>query len=387
MLSYYSSIILLSWMALGVLCVLIHENDRIPRADKRLLYLTYGLIALSALAEWCGVRLNGREDIPSWALKLAKCLDYIMTPMAGGALVLQMRLRDRWRGCLIGLLAINTLFQIVSLFTGWMIRVDAHNHYTHGPMYGAYLILCVAIIGLVIIAFTLYGRSFKRQNRTSLYAIMLLVVVGIALQEGLEGGPRTAYLGMTLGAALMFIHYAEFTQLAADEHVSKQQIQIDTDALTGVYSRHAYNGALKAYDAAGALPEDLAAFTIDLNGLKQINDEMGHKAGDELICGAADCVRRAFGDEARCYRTGGDEFVVLADMDGDQAEAALSRLRREASRWHGSRGQALSLAAGYALAADAAECSAEKLVRAADQAMYANKAAYYRNHGIDRRRK
>ena len=52
MIDYYTSIVLLSWMALGVLSVLIWENDRLTSSDKRLLYLTYALIAVSALAEW-----------------------------------------------------------------------------------------------------------------------------------------------------------------------------------------------------------------------------------------------------------------------------------------------------------------------------------------------
>ena len=386
MFSYYTSIILLSWMALGVLCILIRENGRISRADKRLLCATYALIAVSALAEWCGVQLDGRADTPRWLFKLVKCVDYILTPMAGGALVIQIRVNNRWQKALMAILGLNTAFQLISVFTGWMVVIDGENHYAHGPLYGVYMLVCLAIIAIVVVQFILYGRSYRRQNRWSLYAIIALVVIGIAIQEGLPRGHRVSYIAMTIGAALMFIHYTEFSQLATDDFVSEQRIALDTDPLTGLRSRYAYSRALKRYDMKGALPDDLAAFTVDINGLKEANDTLGHDAGDELICGAARCIERAF-SAGRFYRTGGDEFVVLAtDMNRVRADVALSRLRREADKWRGGKGQGLKLAAGYALAADSPGLTSEKLVHEADLQMYEAKAEYYRKTGLDRRR-
>ena len=58
MFSCYASIILLSWMAPDVLCTLIRENGRISRADERLIYATYMLIAVSAPTGWCSVHLR-----------------------------------------------------------------------------------------------------------------------------------------------------------------------------------------------------------------------------------------------------------------------------------------------------------------------------------------
>lgn len=385
MISYYTSIFILVWLALGVLCLLIWENNRLPEKDKRFLYITYILIALAALGEWCGVQLDGREEFPAWLLKMAKCADFILTPIAGGVLMMQLRLRGLWRKGLIGILGVNTVMQLVSAFTDWMIRIDDSHHFTHGPLYGAYIVLCAVIMALVVIAFVLYGRSFRRQNRMSLMATVALVVVGVFIQEALPGEHRTSYLALTLGAAMMFIHYAEFSSLRLDDYVAAQQLKIDTDALTGVSSRHAYNKRLKALNAQG-VPGNLAAFTIDINGLKQVNDTLGHDAGDELIVGAARCVETAMGEEAGCFRTGGDEFVVLAPMSAGAAEDAVLRLKGETDDWRGRRVHTpLTLAVGYALAADNLGLSAEQLIREADMAMYAAKAEYYRHEGRDRR--
>ena len=225
MYSYYTSILILCWFALGAMCILAHENDRMSRESKRVLYTTYLLVAVSAFAEWCGVQLDGRAETPAFWLRLAKCADYILTPAAGGALVMQMRPKNSWQNVMNGILAANMVLQIVSVPGEWMLVIDAHHHYSHGPLFPVYLGVCLAIIVLIIAQFILYGRTFKRQNRFSLYAIMFLVVAAIAIQE-LFSGFRTAYVGMTFGAALMFIHYTEFSQQAADETLAEQRIQM-----------------------------------------------------------------------------------------------------------------------------------------------------------------
>lgn len=385
MLSFYTMLILLCWMALAILCILVHENSWIPKPDKRLFYLTYGIIACSALAEWVGLQLVGNENLPKWVLALVKCLDYSLTPMAGGAIVGQMKLHNRWNTLLIGVLVANVAFQALTCFSGGMLVINDLNYYTHGPLYPIYIGVYLLVIALMGIEFLIYGKAYRRQNRASLYSVLILVVVGISIQEMLGGEFRTAYIVQTMGASLMFIHYAEFYQMSADDHIKKQQDQIMQDALSGVLSRHAYSKALMEYDAMERLPEDFAAFTIDINGLKSVNDNLGHDAGDELIIGAARCIEKVVGDGGQCYRTGGDEFVVLTRADRERAEAVLTRLARETGAWSGSAVKTLSLSAGYALASEHEELTVEKLVREADKAMYAAKAEYYRNSGIDRR--
>ena len=222
---YYTAILILCWITLTAMCVLVYENDRIPYNSKRLLFLTYELVAVSALAEWCGVWLDGRTDIPGWILRTAKCADYVLTPLAGGVLVMHMRMQNRWQKAMNMILIANGVLQLVSLPFGWVVVIDAQNRYSHGPLFPVYLALCLAIVALIIIQFLLYGRTFRRQNMKSLYCIMLLLVVAISMQE-ITSGYRTAYLGMTIAAALMFIHYTEFSQLAADETMAEQRISL-----------------------------------------------------------------------------------------------------------------------------------------------------------------
>lgn len=385
MLSYYTTMILLSWMALGVLCVLVHENSWIPRPDKRHFYLAYGVIALSALAEWSGIQLSGNERFPAWLLSLVKCADYTLTPMAGGAIVAQMKLRNRWSKALMSVLAFNMVFQLLACFNGWMTVIDEHHYYSHGPLYPVYMVIYLLVIVLAAAQFREYGKAYRRQNRFSLYSVLLLVVAGIVIQELMGREYKTAYTALTMGVTLMFIHYSEFYQMSADDHMKQQHSQLMLDALSGVYSRHAYMKELDRYRRMTRLPDTLAVFTVDINGLKSVNDTLGHDAGDELIVGAAQCIEKVVGSTGRCYRTGGDEFVVLAKMSREQARAALLRLTSETRQWTGDKAERLSISTGCALARDHQGSAVEKLIREADRAMYAAKAEYYRKSGHDRR--
>ena len=106
MYNYYTAVCIMIWLMLLVLCILVRENGRIEAKKKRLFYLTYLLIALAALAEWVGLQLNGREDLPKAALQAVKCADYILTPTATGALVMQMHRNSRKSWLLTGVLAV-----------------------------------------------------------------------------------------------------------------------------------------------------------------------------------------------------------------------------------------------------------------------------------------
>lgn len=383
---YYTSIIILSWMSLFTLCILVWENNRIQKSDKWIFYLTYALIALSALAEWTGLKLCGKEDVPRGVIRFVKMADYILTPLAGGAIIEQIKIRNIWHKILAGVICLNVVFQIISAFTGWMVKVDEHNNYTHGPLYMVYVVMYVIILLIVIIEFIIYGKSFSKSNRLSLRAILLLLFTGIGIQEVFGGEHRTAYLTLTMAATMIFIHYAEYSQLKSDERIKEQQVAITTDSLTGVLSRYAYSHTMMEYNGKGRLPEDFAVFLIDINGLKHVNDTMSHSAGDELIRGAAKCIQETFDELDKIFRIGGDEFVVFTKMNRSEAEQALNRLSETTSAWKGNKVKKLSVSAGFALSSEHAGMLPEELTREADREMYIAKSAYYLKYGIERSR-
>lgn len=102
--------------------------------------------------------------------------------MTGGALIMLMQKPNTKSRSLRALFIGNAVFQVITAFRGWMVVIDDQN-YMHGPLYPVYMVFYSAVIIIITIRMLSYGRSFQKQNRKSLYATILLVFVGIGMQE------------------------------------------------------------------------------------------------------------------------------------------------------------------------------------------------------------
>lgn len=184
------------------------------------------------------------------------------------------------------------------------------------------------------------------------------------------------------------IHEGKMEKILTDSRKEQSELRkiSESDKLTGLYNRYAYE-MRKAQIDAEEMDDDLVVFIMDVNGLKIVNDNVGHNAGDELIVGAANCVRRVFEKYGYVYRIGGDEFCVIAKLAKADAEKLVKNLVSVTETWKGKYVSELSVSTGYACAIDYSEKSFEKLIKDADEHMYADKEAYYSRTGKDRRRR
>lgn len=223
---YYSLIIIISWLTLIILSILIYENERFSKGQKRFAYAVNAIVAFSALFEWLGVYLSGNTDYPIWLLQLVKSADYILTPFAAVALFIQLRNKKIFERIVLVILCGNAAFQIITAFTGGMTKIDSTNHYSHGPLYPIYMAIYLILIVLIIIGFINYGRNFRRQNKFSLYAIMVFILSGILVQEFTESYVRTAYLVISIGLVLLYIHNSAFYQIRIDDELKEKDYQI-----------------------------------------------------------------------------------------------------------------------------------------------------------------
>lgn len=172
---------------------------------------------------------------------------------------------------------------------------------------------------------------------------------------------------------------------AANRRLSEMAI---TDALTGIGNKAAYFERIREIDAR--IASGGAAFTVavfDLNGLKQINDTRGHECGDLAIADAARALQTTFGKD-NLYRIGGDEFIaVLADVSAEETARRFEALEAwldEENRTEKAYRAPLSLSKGFAAFAPGQDAGYLAAFRRADEAMYRDKAEYYKTH--DRRR-
>lgn len=157
------------------------------------------------------------------------------------------------------------------------------------------------------------------------------------------------------------------------------------DQSTQLLNRRAFEEK-KAELMLSQLKEDFVYITADLNGLKRVNDTLGHTAGDELIRGAADCLKACLGSYGDIYRIGGDEFAAMLVLEKSKLDEAMASLDRTAESWCGKQVQGLSISCGHASSREFPSENIEELIRISDERMYAAKDAYYRESGNDRRR-
>ena len=177
------------------------------------------------------------------------------------------------------------------------------------------------------------------------------------------------------GPAALLLQVQDITERKRDhEHLAHLA---DHDPLTGVQNRRAFQRTLAQHTsrdrraaAAGSL------MVIDLDGFKQINDTLGHQAGDELIAHLAHQLTGRLHARDVVARLGGDEFaVLLPESDLTEAvrvgEQLLDVVRTESP----AGGRPVSASIGVASLIDQDEVSAREILRNADRAMYEAKAS------------
>jgi len=163
--------------------------------------------------------------------------------------------------------------------------------------------------------------------------------------------------------------------MSAERSLHQQlEHQAVTDPLTGLLNRRGFYQSAEGVLLRGEHSNKAQALMyMDLDGLKRINDSLGHEAGDRVLRWVAEQIKDCLGSEALLARIGGDEFVVLleavtAEDDADRIAGQLQDRLDEAWELGGRRLRA-GASIGLALYPDHAE-SAAALLRRADEAMY-----------------
>jgi diguanylate cyclase (GGDEF)-like protein/PAS domain S-box-containing protein len=152
--------------------------------------------------------------------------------------------------------------------------------------------------------------------------------------------------------------------------------QARTDPLTGLLNRTAFSDRLAAatVDIDRAAPP--AVLFVDVDDFKAVNDTLGHAAGDELLVTVAGRLSADVRAEDVVARLGGDEFaVLLTDAEGDRLRDVADRLLTALRAPMELAGSTLTVTASIGGALGAPGDTAERLLHAADTAMYSAKRA------------
>ena len=256
---------------------------------------------------------------------------------------------------------ITAVICFINIFTGIINRVLEDGTIQYGPLKLLPYIV-PGIYGCFIVYF-LYKRTNKQINGLYPVAFFALSLGSMVILPFVFGHIYSQIFCKTISIAL-FSYY-----LFSIQNLTK------TDALTGALNRQACYAELETE------PEGISALvSIDMNGLKDLNDTSGHIAGDEALTAIALCLTHAAKAHQSVYRIGGDEFLVICrQTDPDEVRQLVERIRRNVS------GTKYSCSIGYSCTGDSRK-SVSEMMKESDEMMYAEKTRHYQEMGVDRRR-
>jgi diguanylate cyclase (GGDEF)-like protein len=198
-----------------------------------------------------------------------------------------------------------------------------------------------------------------------------LVVLGF--DAGNRFNPAAGWLAVGCVLAALARVAITFREVRAFNEVKEQA---RTDELTGLPNRRALFEQVTTALGMASAQRPAALLLLDLDGFKEVNDSLGHHAGDQLLRQIGPRLRQALRSDELLARLGGDEFAVLMPDAGlDQAEALAARLRELILQPITVEGIRLHVGVSIGVAsAPVPAATVEELLRCADIAMYAAKA-------------
>ena len=284
---------------------------------------------------------------------------YSATPLIIAEITITLVKRMRWFVFIpaIALVVLN----IVSIFTGVVFKIDDSSNLVRGPLW----LIPYIMVGLysVFLVYLLIKRSNKRPME-----IIPIVFFIFALGSGLVFPFifRDAYASMfCVTIAIALFAYYEFSVL----QLTKK------DSLTGLLNRHAYFA-----DISNDPKSISALISIDMNGLKKINDNVGHQAGDEALVTLALCFSRPLKNKQSGYRIGGDEFIIVCRRTSEEEVLQLvEKIKKNVSETE------YTCSIGYSFNPDGDKPISD-LLRESDEMMYLEKEKFYRKASNERRK-
>ena len=352
LLQNWSLVLVLSAFAIALQITVFLDKKTI----RRMLILIVGVFLLSIIvfvefeiamsAEYRGLRI------------VLMAIRYSATPFIISQIIYTLVKKQTWYIFIPAI--ILAVIDFVSIFTGIVFRIKEDNTFTRGVL--GYLPFVVAGLYCAFLVYLLIRRSNKKWMEIVPIAFLSVSLFSQLVFPFVFGTDFAKIFCSTLGTALFIYYVFEILQ------------QTKKDSLTGLLNRHAYHADICMN------PEEITALiSIDMNGLKTLNDTLGHAAGDEALVTLALCFCRSLKSRQFGYRIGGDEFVILCRKTSQPEMMKLIKRIENAvgeTEYH--------CALGYSYSQNG-EKSVEDMLKESDMMMYTAKDRYYEETGKDRR--
>ena len=258
-----------------------------------------------------------------------------------------------------------------------------------------------SLVCLYVLALQIFGIAEIRQNLVLSHGLLIASVVSVPLAAlfnrivhkswGVRRSWRLLsllFVGIALdlmfyyrnnGNGLMsfsIIGFIVYTLIVFLRSIQESTRMAYTDNRTGLENRARWNELMNGNIA---LTEPYGILIIDLNGLKQVNDTLGHEAGDQMIFQLSSILRNTLPRSSVICRWGGDEFaVLLTGVNRAKLDHQINSLLSATETYNADHPELpIHFAVGAALSAEYPGTSRTDLFRLADEDMYRNKQEWY----------
>jgi diguanylate cyclase (GGDEF)-like protein len=163
----------------------------------------------------------------------------------------------------------------------------------------------------------------------------------------------------------------EFAFQQIKNHINQLDVEIQTDALTGVANRRTFNLVIKEQIQNGT---PFSLIMLDIDFFKKVNDTFGHLKGDDVLIYLARTMQELSREGDLCFRYGGEEFSIIVPYgDADTATVIAERLRMKLESTACPTGDVITVSLGISVYPEHGQDSKE-IITAADKALYRSKS-------------
>ncbi len=323
------------------------------RSTKRLYFLV-GEVFLLSIVVFVEFYYEGQAQYNTLRLILMS-IRYSATPLMLAHVI--FALVKKAKGFVFIPAAALLLIDIISIFTGIIFGLDENGKLVRGPGPLGYLPFIVAGLYCAFLIYILIKRSNKRLIEIIPIIFLSLSFLSCVVFPFIFGKEFSQLFCPTIAIALLIYYVFSILQLTKK------------DALTGLLNRQAYYA-----EASRSFKDITAIVSMDMNGLKVVNDTYGHAAGDEALVTLAICFTKACKISQSAYRMGGDEFAIVCRKNSEEEVIKLiERINEYVSKTK------YTCSIGYSYQKNGHK-GLEDLLKLSDERMYSNKAEYYRTH-------
>ena len=344
-------------MLLILLCgIKLLSQKKTRDVELRYFWVTLGSCFLLVVQDILESYAAADPDLRFWRI-LFSVIGYVLRPVAGIGLLLVILppVHRTWKVWVPAL--INLAVNMTAFFSPVAFSFDEDYDFIRGPL--GCVVFIVSFFYLITILVVIQHRFYEGNKAERL--LLICCVLGVMGAVGVD----TLLSGHHLVEAIMIgCIFIMFFLRTHDNYL---------DPLTLLRNRIAY------YNDCESLQRNISAVaSIDMNGLKKLNDSRGHAAGDAALVDIGKCLSEANDHRTLSYRVGGDEFVILfMDQHSEKVEQTLRQIRENISK------AGYSVSVGYAMKLPGQ--TLEETLRQSDQNMYKAKAEFYQQSGTDRR--